>query len=150
MSTSDRVRLFAERLRTWLAEINFPLVEIDNRLGWKAGRTASLLRQGDGLRMADLLAMLEGAGVDERSFFASVYGLDASSKAPRGGEVPYSTGKISNQDAAEFPPAEEVIGLVRTLVGQEPRVRRSGRSQRGVPPLDEPDLTPEPPKKGTT
>lgn len=147
MSTSDRVRFFAERLRTWLAEID--LVHIDKRLGWKAGRTASLLRQGDGLRMADLLAILDAAGLDERSFFASVYGLEAPSKPPRGGEVPYSTGRISNQDAAEFPPTEEVIGLVRTLVGQETG-RRSGRSQRGVPPLDEPDLTLEPPKKGTT
>jgi hypothetical protein len=148
VSTADRVRRFAERLRAWLAEVD--MVQIDERLGWKAGQTASVLQQGDGLRMADLLAILEAAGFDERSFFASVYGLDASSKGPRGGEVPYSTGRISNQDAAEFPPAEEVIGLVRTLVGQETGLRRSGKAQRGIPPLDEPDLTPEPPKKGTT
>lgn len=149
MSTSERARRIAERLEARLAEIEFPLEEMDRRLGWKEGRTASLLRRGEGLRMSDLLRMLEAAGLEERSFFASVFGLPAQAPTRRDGEIPYSTGKLSDEDVADFPPAEEVISLVRSLVGQE-NVAPKGQARRRVPPLDEPDLrpSPEPPDRG--
>jgi hypothetical protein len=140
----NKARQFADRLRIRLAEIAIEPAELDRRLGWRSGRVAQLISRGGNLRMAELLAILEAAGLDERSFFASFYGLDAEHPAPRRSEIPYSSGEISEEDSGEFPPAEEVIGLIRALVGSGPALPASRHARKGSGSPDQPDLGPFP------
>lgn len=149
MSPAGRkARHVAKALRERLSEAGLSMREVDRRLAWGEDRLARLLRGKNGLKVADLLAVLQVAGIEERSFFAELYDLEPRRQARIRDEVPYSIGTLSEGDDPSFPQAEEVITLVRTLV--QDGVRRRERSPHQVPeivPLDEADL-PRGPKRG--
>jgi transcriptional regulator with XRE-family HTH domain len=139
----EGARRLAEALRRRLAHTGVSLCEIDRRLGWEENTLGELLSGAAELRVKELLAVLRAVGIEERSFFAELYDLEPRCRATSGqGEIPYSIGHLSEEDAATFPPTEEILALFRELVGDA--VRRDfppGETSRAVSgPLKESDL----------
>ena len=136
-------RRVAAELKHRLAQAGLSMREIDRRLAWREGRLGKLLRAGEELKVEDLMAVLRAAGIGERSFFADLYNLEPRRGTVVGGETPVSSGQLSDQDLPDFPPAEEVVHLVHSLV--DGGVRRRSHRRRKAPevgshPLDETDL----------
>jgi transcriptional regulator with XRE-family HTH domain len=140
----DGARRLAEALRRRLARTGLPLGEIDQRMGWAENTLSELLNGTAELRVKELLAVLRAVGIEERSFFAELYDLEPRCRATSGqGEIPYSIGHLSKEDAPAFPATEEILALFRELVGEAVhRDLRSGEVLRtGVSgPFDETDL----------
>jgi hypothetical protein len=114
--TSQGLLNLAEALRRHLARRELTMEDVDRRLAWTEGRLGGLLQEG--LRIDQLREVLQAAGIDEQAFFAELYDLSPKPKAGGGAgeEIPYSSGLLSDEDAAEFPAANEVLGLFRMLV----------------------------------
>ena len=70
------LRRFAELLMSILAQAGVSMPEVDRRLAWKDGTLKRILSSGLELRVSDLLDVLRVTGIEERSFFASLYGLE--------------------------------------------------------------------------
>lgn len=123
--TSKGLLDVSDALRQHLAREGLALDEVDRRLGWKAGGLQALLASEEGLRIDQLREVLGAAEIDEQTFFADLYDLTPK---PSTGEIPYSTGILSDEDTEEFPPAHEVLGLFRMLVqeGLRDNLRESG------------------------
>jgi hypothetical protein len=140
----EGARRLAEALRRRLAQTGVPLCEIDRRLDWAEGTLGELLSGTAELRVKELLAVLRSVGIEERSFFAELYDLEPRCRATSGqGEIPYSIGKLSEEDAPAFPPTEEILALFRQLVGDAVRRDlRPGEVLRTVAPgpFEEADL----------
>lgn len=124
-----RGRHVSKALRKHLSEAGISMREIDRRLAWGEDRLGRLLRGKTGLKFDDLLAVLQAAGIEERAFFADLYDLEPRRPASRRDEVPYSIGPLSTEDDPDFPQAEEVINLVRTLVTDGVRRTRGTHSR---------------------
>ena len=137
----EGARRLAEALHRRLAHAGVSLREVDRRLGWAENTLSGLLGGVAELRVKELLAVLRAVGIEERSFFAELYDLEPRCRATSGqGEIPYSIGHLSVEDAPAFPPTEEVLALFRELVGDA--VRRRGETPRTVAPgpFEENDL----------
>jgi hypothetical protein len=120
MTSSQEAALQVSRhLRLRLARAGISLREADRRLGWPEGRLSRQLRRGARLRVADVYAVLDAAGIELRSFFSELFDLDARAAGPLRRETPYSSGLLSAEDAAEFPRPDEVVELIRTLVEEK-------------------------------
>jgi transcriptional regulator with XRE-family HTH domain len=137
-------RRLAETLHRRLAAAGVSMDELGQRLGWAEGALTEALSGAVELKVKDLLALLQAAGIEERSFFAELYDLEPRYCATSGqGEIPYSIGHLSEEDLADFPPTEEVLALFRSLVHdsvrQESREEESGRPGASSP-FDEADL----------
>ena len=116
----------AELLKSSLAQVGVTLPEVDRRLAWKDGTLSQILSSGAELKVRDLLDILRVAGIEERAFFSALYDLEPRCRSvSEQGEIPYSTGNLSEGDAAGFPPLEEVLSLFHDLVANG--VRREGR-----------------------
>ncbi len=141
--TSKGLRDIGEALRKHLLREGLALDEVDRRLGWKAGHLQELLDSEEGLRIDQLREVLGAAEINEQVFFADLY--DLTPKASKG-EIPYSTGMLSEEDVAVFPPAHEVLGLFRMLVqeGLRDNLRESGTGSvtGGDFPEDRPPRSP--------
>jgi transcriptional regulator with XRE-family HTH domain len=144
MDEQEGARRLAEALRRRLAHTGVSPREIDRRLGWAEGTLGELLSGAAELRVKELLAILRSVGIEERSFFAELYDLEPRCRATSGqGEIPYSIGKLSDEDAPAFPPTEEILALFRQLVGDAVRRDlRPGEILRPVAPgpFEETDL----------
>src|SRR5262249_48221627 len=107
----------AETLRRRLAAAGASTRELEERLGWAEGTLTEALSGAVELKVKDLLNLLHAAGIEERSFFGEIYDLEPRSRSTLGqGEIPYSIGHLSDEDAPSYPPAEEVLELFRSLV----------------------------------
>jgi len=136
-------RRLAETLHRRLAAAGVSTQELEQRLGWAEGALTEALSGAVELKVKDLLALLEAAGIEERSFFAELYDLEPRGRASSGqGEIPYSIGHLSEEDLPDFPPTEEVLALFRSLVHDSVREElRKPESGHGAPGLfDETDL----------
>ncbi|HZF07538.1 MAG TPA: hypothetical protein VFE33_02000 [Thermoanaerobaculia bacterium] len=128
-------RLLAETLRRRLIESGRPLRELEQSLGWEEGALTAALSGAVELKVKDLLALLQVAGIEERSFFAELYDLEPRGRATVGQrEIPYSIGHLSQEDLPDFPPTEEIFALFRSLVRdsvrEEPRTEKSGHQEK--------------------
>ncbi|HEV7515398.1 MAG TPA: hypothetical protein VGR07_03785 [Thermoanaerobaculia bacterium] len=109
------------------------LHEVDRRLAWKDGTLSQILCRGAELKVRDLLDILRVSGIEERSFFASLYDLEPRCRSmSEQGEIPYSIGHLSEEDAPAFPPIEEVLSLFHELVANG--VHRGGEVKRDSEP----------------
>jgi len=107
----------AELLKANLAQVGVTLPEVDRRLAWKDGTLDQILGSGAELRVRDLLDVLRVSGIEERSFFAALYELEPRCRSvSEQGEIPYSIGHLSEEDAPAFPPLEEVLSSFHELV----------------------------------
>jgi transcriptional regulator with XRE-family HTH domain len=137
-------RRLAETLRRRLDAAGATPRDLERRLGWVEGTLSEALSGAVELKVKDLLALLQAAGIEERSFFGEVYDLEPRCRATSGqGEIPYSIGHLSDEDATTFPPTEEILALFRSLVHdsvrQDRHQEKTGRP--GAPSLfDETDL----------
>jgi transcriptional regulator with XRE-family HTH domain len=123
----------AELLKTSLAQVGITLPEVDRRLAWNAGTLSQILCSGVELKVKDLLDILRVSGIEERSFFASLYDLEPRCRSmSEQGEIPYSIGHLSEEDAPTFPPLEEVLSLFHELVANG--VHREGEVRRDSEP----------------
>lgn len=131
----------AELLKTHLAQVGVTLPEVDRRLAWKDGTLNQILCSGVELKVKDLLDILKVSGIEERSFFASLYDLEPRCRSTaEQGEIPYSIGHLSEEDAPAFPPLEEVLSSFHELVANG--VRKGGKLPTDPEPsfLGEADL----------
>jgi len=111
------LRRLAELLKSSLGQVGVTLLEVDARLGWKDGTLSQVLCGASELKVQDLLEILKAARIEERSFFATLYDLEPRCRSvTEQGEIPYSTGHLSDEDAPSFPPFEEVLSLFRDLM----------------------------------
>jgi transcriptional regulator with XRE-family HTH domain len=111
------LRRLAELLRNSLGQVGVTMFEVERRMGWKDGTLSRALSSGVELKVGDLLEVLKAAGIEERSFFASLYDLEPRCRSvSEKGEIPYSTGHLSEEDAPNFPPFEEVLSLFHNLM----------------------------------
>jgi transcriptional regulator with XRE-family HTH domain len=140
----EGARRLAEALRRRLAQTGVSLSQVDRRLEWAEGTLSELLSGNSELRVKELLAVLRTAGIEERVFFAELYDLEPRCRATSGqGEIPYSIGHLSAEDAPAFPPTEEVLALFRELVGDAVRrdLRPGEAARAGAPgSFEETDL----------
>lgn len=101
----EGARRLADALRRRLAHAGMSLGEVDRRLGWAENTLSAALGGVSELRVKELLAVLRAVGIEERSFFAELYDLEPRCRATSGqGEIPYSIGHLSEEDAPAFPP----------------------------------------------
>jgi len=129
----EGARRLADALRRRLAHAGMSLGEVDRRLGWAENTLSAALGGVSELRVKELLAVLRAVGIEERSFFAELYDLEPRCRATSGqGEIPYSIGHLSEEDAPAFPPTEEILALFRELVGEG--VRRESRPAEALRP----------------
>jgi transcriptional regulator with XRE-family HTH domain len=131
----------AELLKATLAQVGVTLPEVDRRLGWKDGVLSQILGGGMELKVRDLLDVLRVAGIEERTFFAALYDLEPRCRSVAvQGEIPYSIGHLSEEDAPAFPPIQEVLSSFHELVANG--VRKDGRDPTDPEPsfLGEADL----------
>jgi hypothetical protein len=107
----------AALLKSYLAQVGVTPSEVDRCLAWEDGTLNQRLTIAEDLRVKDLLEILRIAGIEERSFFASLYDLEPRCRSmSTAGEIPYSIGPLSEEDATAFPPFEEVLSLFQELV----------------------------------
>lgn len=118
-SSQDNALQVSHQLRLRLARAGISLREADRRLGWPQGRLARQLRRGARLRVVDVYAVLDAAGIEPRSFFSELFDLEARAVGPLRRETPYSSGLLAAEDAADFPRPGEVVELIRTLVEEK-------------------------------
>jgi hypothetical protein len=132
----------SEALRRHLAHTGVSLGEVDRRLGWAENTLSELLSGTAELRVKELLAVLRAVGIEERSFFAELYDLEPRCRATSGqGEIPYSIGQLSVEDAPAFPSTKEILALFRELVGDAVRRElRPGLRTVAPGPFEETDL----------
>jgi len=133
----------AETLRRRLDTAGTSSQELEQRLGWAKGTLDEALSGAVELKVKDLLTLLQAAGIEERSFFGELYDLEPRCRATSGpGEIPYSVGHLSDEDAPDYPPAEEVFALFRSLVHDSVRQEnpKEKRRPRASQLLDETDL----------
>lgn len=132
----------AELLKSRLAQVGVSPLEIERRLVWKDGTLSQILGGEAELKFKDLLDVLHAAGIEERSFFATFYDLEPRYRSvSEQGEIPYSIGHLSEEDAPAFPPFEEVLSLFNELVTQSVRHEGDLRENRQeLSLLDETDL----------
>jgi transcriptional regulator with XRE-family HTH domain len=129
----------AELLKSRLAEVGVSLPEVERRLAWRDGTLSQILGGGAELKVKDLLEILKAAGIEERSFFAALYDLEPRCRSvSEQGEIPYSIGHLSEEDAPAFPPLREVLSLFNEMVTQG--VRRESENRQELRFLDEADL----------
>jgi transcriptional regulator with XRE-family HTH domain len=143
-SQEEGSRRLAETLRRRLAATGATPSDLEQRLGWPEGALTEALSGSIELKVKDLLALLQAAGIEERSFFGEVYDMEPRCRATSGqGEIPYSIGHLSDEDAPDFPPTEEILALFRSLVNDSVREDRpkEENGRPGAPSLfDETDL----------
>ena len=121
----------AELLKSSLAEVGVSPLEIERRLAWKDGTLGQILGGGAELKFKDLLDVLQAAGIEERSFFATFYDLEPRYRSvSEQGEIPYSIGHLSEEDAPAFPPLEEVLSLFSEMVTHGVRREDDFRKER--------------------
>jgi transcriptional regulator with XRE-family HTH domain len=126
------LRRLAALLRNNLGQVGITMLEVERRLGWKDGTLSRSLSSGAELKVGDLLEILKAAGIEERSFFASLYDLEPRCRSvSEQGEIPYSTGHLSEEDALSFPPFEEVLSLFHDLM--ENALRRENLVEKPEP-----------------
>jgi hypothetical protein len=106
----------SEVLGRQLARAGLSVEEVNRRLGWPSDALRLRLETDGGLRIDQLREVLDAAGLSEKAFFAELYDLEPKRSGKGGEEIPYSTGSLSDQDTADFPPSGEVLGLFRLLV----------------------------------
>jgi transcriptional regulator with XRE-family HTH domain len=131
----------ADLLKSSLAQVGVTLPEVDRRLGWEEGTLSQILGGRVELKVRDLLDILKVSGIEERTFFATLYDLEPRCRSvAEQGEIPYSIGHLSEEDAPAFPPLEEVLSSFQELVANG--VRRVGQAPTDPEPsfLGETDL----------
>jgi hypothetical protein len=132
----------AEALKSSLAQVGISPSEIDRRLAWKDGTLNQILGGGAELKVKDVLEILKAAGIEERSFFAALYDLEPRCRSvSEQGEIPYSIGHLSEEDAPAFPPLREVLSLFNEMVTNGVRRESNVRKDRREPTfLDDEDM----------
>ena len=87
LSIDHEVERFLTLIRNKIRERGYTQLEVQESLGWGRSYISQLLTRQKGLRVEQVLSMLDIIGVEPASFFAELYGSASIESAPQNAGV---------------------------------------------------------------